>query len=355
MINIQTLVPDNAIVHRQSFAQQYVDYSTKFSGIDAVNYSTEPGKILAVWYTELASHEHISWHPVNIIFAKTVQQIYDFRHRLDPDCSYIFVTESWCDLDSMREFFEPTILDHCCVLNEVMDYGREWFQFDSHLAVIETDCTVTPSYDFFCLIGRRSWLRSMMISELLSLDLSHSLVKYHGTVLTACDAANFDSFNYDQHNFYSDYHRVPTGLTRLSKLVQASLYHNFRFEVQVETDPYGDHMGWDLHEFHVTEKSLRPLIMNKPCLMLGPRGYHGWLAQHGIDLGQRNFDWTAFDSIADERDRMIAMIKVLADVDFSSVKPSHEEYVNNLAGLHSLANLSKASARRFDRLIRDHG
>jgi hypothetical protein len=355
MINIQTLNANNSIVRKQNFAIQYMDYCTEFFLRSPVVYSTNPGKILAVDYTELASHTKINWSAVNVIFAETVQQIYDYRVLLDKNCSYIFVTESWCDLDSLRKKFAVNILDHCTIFNEVMDYGRELFQFESHLAAIDLQHRPTPEYDFFCLIGRRSNLRSSMINQLAQLDMSQSLIKYHGQVLNNSAATDCDNFSYEQHNFYNEYHVVQFGLTLLSKLVQPQFYNRFRFEVQVETDPYGEHMGWDLQEFHVTEKTLKPLIMNKPCLMLGPCGYHAWLATHGIDLGHRNFDVDQFDCIEHEHDRMLAMVKLLKQTNFKLVQPSVEQHVHNLAGLHSLADVSKSGARRFEQLIRTHG
>jgi hypothetical protein len=164
-------------------------------------------------------------------------------------------------------------------------------------------------------------------------------VKYNGSVIGNSGASEkLDCLDYKSGFFDTEVDPTILG-TVPSKLVQSSLYNNFKAEVQFETDSVGGR-GWDLTEYHVTEKTLKPLIMGKPCVMYGPVGYLQWLRTFDIDLGHGNFDIN-YDSIANDQQRARAVVEQIKKIDFGKVVPSTEQHHRNIVGLHKMCNFSK--------------
>jgi len=339
-MKIQVLNPnaDTGLFKKDGFFRDIFNYFADLSKAQPVEWTKDAGKVLAVCNTDLSSLDSIPWQDINLIAAETCQQIYDVAYKLDPTKAYIFVTESWIDIDFLKQkFFGIPILAHYAVFNEIFNYGRELFDPKSHITMLDTK-SLDDRYEFFCLIGRVSNLRHRFIYELSKLNLEKSLVKYNGKVIGNSGApASFDSLDY-QSGFFGGSHY---GMSTPSKLIQSSLYNNFKLEVQFETDSCSGR-GWDLVEYHVTEKTLKPLIMGKPCLMFGPVGYHEWLSQFGIDLGHNNFT-TEFDSIESDANRAAAVVKVLAQVKFNEIQSNLDQKEKNLLGMHQLCNLSKTN------------
>lgn len=312
------------------------DFASRL-GDDVIEWGNK-GSILAVTNKDLQKLQTIEWQEINLIFAENCQQIFDFAFLLDITKSYIFVTESFVDFEVLkRKFLGFPLIAHYCVLNEVFEYGSLFFNVNTYFSLIE-QCAIDTDYqyDFFCLIGRQSSLRNKFIHAMSKKDLSRCLLKYNGQVWGNSGAdPRLDTLDYKNGFFPGE-----TSMSVLpSKLIQPSLYQNFRAEIQFETDAIGG-QGWDIPEFHVTEKTLKPLIMGKPCMMFGPPGYLSWLQLHGIDLGHGCFDQN-YDRIDNDSERLMSMIDVVNTVKWEEVKPNENQLSKNILGLHKLSQLSR--------------
>lgn len=332
---------DNCHIRIGHFFRDTMNFFADCYNDNAITWGSD-GKILAITHLDFESTlDDIPWEDINIICAETCQQIYDNQYRLDNTKSYIFLTESWVDFDHLKEkFYGIPLIAHYCVFNEVLNYGSELFQARSHLSLLTDIPKDAAEYDFFCLIGRKTKLRSNFMFNLSKLDISKSLVKYNGQLVTGSGAPeNFDRLDYST-GFY-DGATVHHGMTSPPKLVQEALYKNFKFEIQFETDSSLGN-GWDLVEYHVTEKTIKPLIIGKPCLMFGPVGYHAWLNNFGIDLGHDNFN-VEYDSVANDSARASAMINYIKTVDIDSVVYNLDCHDKNMLGFLKLCYQSKAA------------
>jgi hypothetical protein len=340
---------DKCTVIPGHFFRNTFDYFSTLFNDEPITWGDQ-GDILAVTNVDLSRLDEIPWAETNIIFAETCQQIYDLSYRLDSTKAYIFVTESWADFDHLKEkFYGIPLIAHYAVLNEVFNYGYELFSVNSHISGLEKSKEL-PEHDFFCLIGRQSTLRARFIYELVKHNLSNSLVKYNGTVIGNSGAPEeFDRLDY-KNGFFNNDAQSSTNRMTPSKIIQSSLYNNFKAELQFETDSIGG-QGWDLIEYHVTEKTLKPLIMGKPCMMYGPVGYLQWLQTFGIDIGHSNFD-IDYDSIVNDQQRVVAVAEQIKQVDFDKVVPSTKQHHSNLVGLHRLCDLSKENTVNLYRHIR---
>lgn len=304
-----------------------------------IEWSNE-GKILAITNVDLDTLFDIPWEETNIIFAETCQQIYDLSYKLDYSKAYIFVTESYADIVSLKSKFHGLpLIAHYGIFNEIFNYGTEMFSITSHMTMLKKNIE-PPVHDFFCLIGRQTNLRSRFMYELAKHDLENCLVKYNGKTIGNSGApGNLDLLDYKNGFFNTEDTDFYLGMRLPSKLIQSSLYNNFKFELQIETDSTGG-QGWDIVEYHVTEKTIKPLIMGKPCMMLGPVNYNTWLANYGIDLGLGNFDHK-WDSIESDQQRATAIIDSVKAVNANLVQPNVEQHQKNIIGMHRLCEFSR--------------
>lgn len=355
-MNIQVLNEAAGISFDRNLIIQYIQYCARLTNNFVIDLTTKPCNTLAVTHYDLQDIVNIDWQNLNLIFAETCQQIYDYQYKLDNTKAYVFITESAADFDYLKnKFYGVPIIGHFAIFNEILDYGKELYSVQSHLTTIPKASEQVPNYDFFCLIGRKTNLRGRFVTKMSQLDLEKSLLKYNGKIIEKSGAPHhYDQLDYAAKNFYNDYFKVPSGMTLYSKVVQPQLYQDFKFEVQYETDAY-ESVGWEISEYHITEKTIKPLIMNKPCLMYGAPNYHRWLASYGIDLGHGNFDVKKFDDVECDESRVDALIKYLGTFDnFDDVMPNNECFKNNIFGLYLLAQFSFDNLRRLANLLQNH-
>lgn len=324
-------------LNQGSFFRDVMTFFSACYNDSTINWG-DSGDILAITNRDLEGINNIPWATTNVIIAETCQQIYDYSYKLDQTKAYIFLTESWINFDHLKEkFYGIPIIGHYAVFNEIFNYGSELFHPRSYLTILPKS-NEDPEYDFFCLIGRRTKLREKFIYALKKIDLSNSLVKFNGYPLDTSGAPKkLDVLDYQSGFFTSS----EQGMKIPSKLIQSSLYNNFKFELQFETDSTGGE-GWDLTEYHVTEKTIKPLLMGKPCLMFGPWNYNTWLSTFEIDLGHGNFNFS-YDSISNDRARVDALVDYLGSINFSSIKSKKECQDKNMLGFIELCNLSKTN------------
>lgn len=348
-MHIQTIEDESRPQVSANFFRLFVEYANRYNQREVWTWGKHDSDVLAINEHDLREEFEIPWKKLNLIFAENCQQIYEYAFKLDQTKAYIFVTESWISKEELGiKFHGIPIVKHFCILNEILNYGRELYSPESHLSFIAST-TEDPEFDFFCLVGRQSSLRARFISRLATIDLSNSLVKYNGKAMPGSGAYDHDSFSYNVNSIGGNYYRIETGMTSLPKYIQSKLYSKFKFEVQFETDACGG-QGWDVTEYHVTEKTLKPLIMGKPCLMFGPVDYMSWLASWGIDLGHRNFQYN-YDNITDDKQRVDEMVAYLKTLDFDKIVPNTEQHQSNMHGFYRLGQLSQRNCAELYQLI----
>lgn len=337
------------------FIKMFLDFCAATHGHEPTVWSETKGKILAVCWHDLKFQPSINWHDINIVIAETYFQIRHFKHKLDPTRQYIFIVESWADPSVLeQEFAGINILANYTVFHELFPVLSGLFQPVSQWTWT-IDYDRTPKYNFFCTIGRKTLSREKLIKNLSELDLSNALVKYTGSVVAGSGAPDLDAIGYDTDpaTMFESSVTLPTGVkVPPAKVIQSSLYLNFKYEVQHETDAARHYIkdAWPVTEYHVTEKTLKPLIAGVPCLIYAAPGFHNWLKSLDIDVGLGVFTHE-FDSIVDPAKRMDGLINELKtkqnlplpkfnltryDSNISGVRRLNDISINNLKSLYNL-------------------
>lgn len=332
--------------------KDFFSLSDALKSQDTITWCTESGDVLAVDWHDLGHRTYIPWKDINIVVTETFQQIVDALKLFDYNRSYIIVTESFATPNTIK-----TVLPNLKIIKnftrfvEIFEYGQRMCN-PVHQYTWTQGLERTPLYDFFCLLGRTSWLRSHMITRLSSFDIGNSLVKYNGKPSAKSLAPNLDPIAYDPNIFYSTDNTFSTTPWLIpAKLIPTELYQKFYFEIQHETDPYLQR-GWQIAEFHLTEKTIKPLIMGVPCLMLGAPGYNNWLLESfGIDLSLGQFDMS-FDPITNNMQRVDFMLAQVPELIKNKVSlNTHEQHAKNMLGFYKLRDFNLQQFRDLYNLM----
>lgn len=332
--------------------KRFFNLSASIKSQTPIGWSNATGDILAVDWYDLSHSKSIPWKDINIVVTETFQQVVDAIDLFDTDRSYILVTESFAEPATINAILPSLkIIKTFTRFVEVFEYGQHMYNPVSQYAWSQAVDRV-PAHDFFCLIGRRSWLRSHLINRLSTFDISNSLVKYHGQQHEKSKAPDLDPVNYHPHKFYyvnNSFEEVPWLIP--AKLIPTELYKNFYFEVQHETDPYHS-KGWQTSEFHLTEKTIKPLIMGVPCMMFGAAGYNTWLKNcFDIDLSLGQFD-LQFDQYPNNLQRLDLMLMQVPDLIKNKVSlNTQDQHTKNMLGFAKLRDFSFQQLRELYTLI----
>lgn len=350
-MQIQTLGPD-AFRGELDTIKKFINLSAAIKSDTPITWCTESGDILAVDWYDIGHLTYIPWKDVNIVATETFQQVVDALKLFDTSRSYILITESFAEPEVIKKALPSlNIINTFTRFVEVFEYGQNMFNPVTQYAWTQ-DFKREPEYDFFSLIGRTSWLRSHMVNRLSTFDLSNSLVKYSGKQVDASKAPDLDPVSYNPEIFYSTnntFNETPWMIP--AKLIPTELYQKFYFEIQHETDPYHS-KGWQIAEFHLTEKTIKPLIMGVPCLMFGAPGYNTWLLEsHGIDLSLGQFDMQ-YDKITNNMQRIDTMLMQLPDLIKHKVSlNTHDQHAKNMLGFSKLRDFNLQQFRDLYNLI----
>jgi len=343
-------------VQELGFLTKFLDFCEATHGHELTEWSETKGDVLVVCWHDLKFQEKIAWQDVNIVIGETYFQLRHFKHKFDPKRFYIFIVESWIEPNVFDQEFTGLDVINYAVFREVFPIVNDLFQPVSQWTWV-IDHNRVPKYNFFCTVGRKTLSREKLIKNLRSVDLSKSLVKYNGNVVAESGAPDLDAIGYDTDPkiMFEESVTLPSGAkTTPAKVIQSSLYHNFKYEVQHETDAASHYIkdAWPITEYHVTEKTLKPLVAGVPCLLYAASGFHTWLKSLGIDLGLGVFDHE-FDTIIDPNKRMDALITELKlKQDLPLPVLDIEQYNSNIVGTKRLGDRSISSLKNMYNLLK---
>jgi hypothetical protein len=346
-MQIQTLVHKESV--ELSTIKDFFNLSASIKSHNQITWSLSDGDILAVDWSDLGQFTSIPWKDINLVVTETFQQVVDAIDLFDTTRSYILITESYADPTVVKSAL-PTlkIINTFTRFIEVFEYGQSMFNTVNQY-IWAQDFKREPKYDLFSLIGRGSWSRSHLIFHLCKHDLENSLVKYKGKQQLQSKAPDLDPNSYNPAIFYCAGNTFPeTPWLSPSKIIPIKLYQQFYFEVQHETDPYHSNTGWQMAEFHLTEKTIKPLLMGVPCLMLGAVGYNSWLLESfGIDLSLGQFNMN-FDKITDNSTRIQSMVMQLPELIKNKVSlNTQDQHAKNLIGFNKIRDFNLQQCRNL--------
>jgi len=261
---------------------------------------------------EFHNNSQKHFQDINVIVVETLNQFTTIVNELDPSKKYIIFSESYWDVKAQlidinyELVYMPWDLVDC--QNRLANRSNLYF----HLLDLDFLSSYQPQYDFLCLIGRSKTWRDQFVEKLENkLNLDNTLTSYYGQCLGNQDLLNID-IPYERSNskfefenkFYKPIHIPNTNLEyNLSYFTKNELFYSTKFSVVVETEAL-------LQEYHVTEKTIKCIILGHPFVIMGTPGYLKFLHDLGFTTYSDIFD-ESYDSIQDLESRMDAVIDVI--------------------------------------------
>ncbi len=302
-------------------------------GTSVIKFSYGDSGIPVYDFFELINYDQLHFDTLNVIAVETLGQFLLIKNKLDKTKNYIVFSESHWDtqkytVDLNYEFvYMPWDLIDC--QNRLANRSNLYF----HLFDLDLLTKYQPKYDFLCLTGRSKKWRDKFISKLeTELDLKNSLTSYYGKCLGHSDLLKLD-IHYERSNsklefedkFYRPINVPGTNYKyNLSYFTKNELFHQTKFSLVVETEA-------ELQEYHVTEKTMKCIVLGHPFVVVGTPYYLEFLHSLGFMTYSQLFNEN-YDSILDIDDRMNAVIKLVRELQTQTfcIKTLHEIQQHNI-------------------------
>lgn len=290
---------------------------------------------------ELTSSNNFEFTDITVIVVETLQQFLIIENKLDTSKRYIVLSESFWDVKSFdinlqyELVYVPWDLIDC--QNRLANRSNLYF----HLMDLNFLDKFNPQMDFLCLVGRSKHWRDKFIDKLTNnVDLSNSLTSYYGQCLGHKDLLAID-VPYERNNskiefeekFYKPIQIAGTNYHyNLSYFTRNELFYKTKFSVVVETQA-------EFEEYHITEKTIKCLVLGHPFVVMGTPGYLKFLNTLGFETYGALFD-ESYDNVLDLDQRMQAVINLINQLknitfDIQSLRKIQEHNLINLIKLRN--------------------
>lgn len=315
---------------------QTVNYLCKQSPILDLKLSDTP-KISVFDFFELENTNNIKFNDINIVIIETLRQLYVLcdNNKLDFTKKYIILSESFWDINEHK--FTKLTYELIYVPFDLTDFQSRLTNRSSlyfYLNDLNLLDSYNPSYDFLCLVGRSKDWRNKFVKKLQEIDLSNTLTSYYGKCLGNTELLNID-IDYDRDSSIEEFEKKfykPIKIKdfdfnyNLSHFTKMELYYKTKFSLIVETEA-------KLTEYHITEKTLKCLILGHPFVVVSSFRYLKFL---------RSMGFKTYDSIIDESydeienldfriNKIIEIVKNLKNIKFNinTLRDIQNHNINN--------------------------
>ena len=316
-------------------------------GKDLIRFNTHDNGIPVYDIFELFNSASIKFKETNIISVETLKQFKSIAPKLDSSKKYIIFSESYWDTKKYQFDFAYELIympwDLVDCQNRLANRSNLYF----HLIDLDFLSRYKPCYDFLCLVGRSKVWRDQFVEKLENkLNISNSLTSYYGKCLGSKDLLDID-IPYDRSNskfefenkFYQSINIPETNFRyNLSYFTKNDLFYSTNFSVVVETEA-------ELEEYHITEKTIKCIILGHPFVVMGTPGYLKFLHNLGLTTFNEIFDEN-YDDILDLDDRMDAVIDLVQKLqtkvfDIDKLRDIQNKNLNSLIKLRSTQTYEK--------------
>ncbi len=320
--------------------QSFIDHVDHYQYSQQLQYSTDTIKfqfnnsgipIFDIFEIETSAKHNLNFKNVNVIVVETFRQFLSILNKLDKSKKYIILSESYWDTNGYQIdlnyelIFVPWDLIDC--QNRLTNRSNLYF----YLYDLDFFTKYDPKYDFLCLVGRTKQWRDQFVNKLQQkINLDNSLISYYGNCIGNKALLDID-FAYERSNsrfeFENKFYKqilIPGTEYKynLSHFTKNELFYNTKFSVIVETEA-------ELEEYHITEKTIKCLILGHPFVVIGTPKYLNFLHSLGFTTYSDMFD-ESYDNLTNLEDRMNSVINLieklkLQDLDIKQLKSIQEK------------------------------
>jgi len=331
----------------QSF-RSFVDHVDCYQHVQHIQYGTDIVKFnfadqgIPIYdIFEFYNKKNIDFKETNVIVVETLRQFLSILDKLDQTKKYIVFSESYWDVKKYAIDLDYELIympwDVVDCQNRLANRSNLYF----HLIDLDFFNKYQPQFDFLCLVGRSKPWRDSFINKLQdNINLGNSLSSYYGKCLGNTELLNIDipyersksKFEFED-KFYKPIYLPNTNFKyNLSYFTKNELFYSTKFSVVVETEA-------ELEEYHVTEKTIKCIMLGHPFVVMGTPKYLEFLHNLGLTTYNTIFD-ESYDSITNLEDRMTSVIELIKHLqtqtfDIDKLKDIQNKNLNTLIKLRN--------------------
>ena len=334
-----------------NFLRSFIDHVDYYQSVDYLQHNTqrqlykfEDFGIPVYDIFQFIAGNNFNFLDKNIIVVETLNQFLSIYNRLDKSKKYLILSESYWDTKIFKLDLDYTLITVPWDLIDFQNYLGSRSNLHFHLLDLNFLEKYNPKFDFLCLAGRAKPLRDIFINKLIDqISLDNSLTSYYGQCLGNTDLIDID-LQYDRNNSKEEfenkfYKKILIDNSQhhynLSYFTKNDLFYLTKFSIIVETEI-------EHKEYHVTEKTIKCLVLGHPFVVVGTPGYLKFLNDLGFKTYNSIFD-ESYDNIDNYEERMqqvINTVKKLKNFSFDKDKLAkiHTHNINNLIRLRDTAS-----------------
>lgn len=214
---------------------------------------------------------------------------------------YIIFSNGWWDTDYHKLEIDYVLVDwNYTLLDWVLQISNPRYMN----YYVDKTYQYRPKENLFCsFIGvrkpPRDYLVGAIVKELSSISY---ILNYNGKQISKDSRYQDINYNFDNYNSYKSFDS--SNNYSISASIPFNIFNNCYFNLVVETNANLT------HEFHLSEKILKPLTIGSPFVLMASPGYLKKLKE----LGFKTFDslWSEeYDTIENFKDRADAIVELI--------------------------------------------
>jgi hypothetical protein len=292
--------------------------------------------ILIVDVFEFQKNKKFKYQNTNIIVVETLRQLINLvdQNSFDLTKKYFIFSESyWNEKEYQWPGFDYKLIYTSWEIEDIKNRLANSSNLYHYVLDIDVPKQYNPKYDFLCLAGRGKRWRDVFINKLRSeVDLSNSLTSYFGKSLGNPSLLELDiPYSRDSKKFEDEFY-CPIGDYKhkyvLSYFTRPELFVQSKFSIVVETEA-------ENNEYHITEKTLKCLVVGHPFVVIGTPGYLNFIRDLGFVTCDHLFP-EDYDKIINLEKRINAVVDLA-----KTLQISYNFYREDLITMqtHNLRNL----------------
>jgi hypothetical protein len=307
-----------------NFLKSFLDHVECYQSIQEILHNhqrvgfvfTDDPTMVIYDFFELDQPHDYQFTDTTILVIETLRQVKKLVNdgRLDLAKKYIILSESWWDTEKYKFDFEYEMIYVSWDIIDSQNRLTNRSDLYHHLMDLSMLGSYNPTYDFLCLIGRGKEWRDTFVKKLQTIDLTNTLTSYYGKCIGNQDLLDLDieysranSVEEFEQKFYKNVQLASCNHSyNLSYFTKMDLFKKTNFSLIVETEA-------ELEEYHVTEKTLKCLILGHPFIVMGTPKFLKFLHSMGFKTCSSIFD-ESYDNIMELESRMDAVIDLVKKV-----------------------------------------
>jgi hypothetical protein len=317
----------NEIIKRYYCYKDYCKYYEN-DNTEPIQFIQDPNGIPCFWFDDIDKINATDSNIVIIDIPTEGIHCADTFNQYDTTKKYILVSNGWWDVTRWHLDIDYELLLWNVTLYNYQEQvvNARWMNF-----FVDKNYRYDTKPFLFCsTVGVTKPFRDLLVDKIQQNVINKNFILNYDGKQLAQNSRHLDiAYDFEQYDSYKPFVEEYT----ISASIPIKLYNECYFNLIVESN------GDLPNEFHISEKTIKPLMIGMPFIMAAGPGY----LKHIRNLGFKTYsnfwseDYDEIENTEDRVDAIVALINSLNDFDWAYHKSGLEE-IANFNKLHFVYN-----------------